>query len=239
MGIGDDLKDPPSKTDGRCCYYGCMTSVPPHLGIDATASAGRIAAMIRRLIHGAMRSSLQELLEPALTDLKASIKHLQEGQNRLGLRLDSTNERLDSINSSLSDRIGSLDVKIDAMGNSLGARIDAVNNSLGARIETINESLSARMDLLSGNVEAVDHSLSGRMDALNGGLGSRTDSMSASLNGRIDESTTALTAKIDGVMVQQIQLIKEVAALHRDKVITTDILSRLGRLEDRMPAKAV
>ena len=90
--------------------------------LDAPKATGKIAGMIRRLIHSAMRSSIEELLSGPITEirkdtgalnrnmteLKSDVSELKTGLHRIDLRLDDTNSRIMGLGARLDKRIDDL-----------------------------------------------------------------------------------------------------------------------------------
>ena len=97
-----------------------LAMIPPQAVLDQTPAHGKLSGMIRRLIHSAMHSSLQELLAPSLAELKASNARLEAGQARLEARLDATNVRIDITNVRIDDTQKRADAKFDRVA----ARLD-------------------------------------------------------------------------------------------------------------------
>ncbi len=83
--------------------------------LDAKKATGKIASMFRRLIEGAVRNSIEDLLKQPLNRLEDSQKRLGEGQKRLedslqriDIHLDDTNSRIMALGARLDKRIDDL-----------------------------------------------------------------------------------------------------------------------------------
>jgi len=146
--------------------------VPPHAVLDPSASSGKFAGMIRRFIHGAMKSSLKELLEPALAEQTAAIGGLKAQMGQLETRIDRVDAKFDR-----------LDVKVDAVGDRLGAKIDEVSSRLDAKIDAAAARLDAKINGSCNQLDAKITSLASRLD----GFGSRLDAFGVQQGNLIKE----------------------------------------------------
>jgi len=138
--------------------------VVPQPVLDPTPQPGKIAQMIRRLIHSAIRSSMQEVIEPSLLDLKASVARLEAGQARHELRMDRLDTKID-------EGINRLDAKIDAGLRGLDAKIDVGLRGLDAKIDAGFRGLGTKID---AGLQGLDAKFS-HMDTKFGRLESRLD----------------------------------------------------------------
>ena len=68
-------------------------------------------------------------------------------------RIDSTNERLDTLETNLIMRLDATNKRIDTLGSNLNARIDMLGSDLNARIDMLGSDLNGRLD---GTNERID-----------------------------------------------------------------------------------
>lgn len=112
--------------------------------LDPAPGTATLPAMFRRLISGAMRSSVEELLSKPLQELVESQKIIVAEQRRLGERIDGVasqlNQRIDGVAGQLNQRIDGLSERFDG----LSERIDGLSERI--------DGLSARVDGLSAQV---------------------------------------------------------------------------------------
>jgi hypothetical protein len=114
-----------------------MGMIALHPGLDPKPSSGKIGSMIRRLIHSAMRSSLQEVLEPSLVEIKTSVAELKTGIARLETRLDATNLRLDAANIRFDAKFDSLSSRFDNLTQRFEAKFDEFSIQQGHLVQQV------------------------------------------------------------------------------------------------------
>jgi chromosome segregation ATPase len=119
--------------------------------LDPAPGTATLPAMFRRLISGAMRSSVEELLSKPLQELVESQKIIVAEQRRLGERIDGVasqlNQRIDGVAGQLNQRIDGLSERFDG----LSERFDGLSERIDGLSERI-DGLSARVDGLSAQV---------------------------------------------------------------------------------------
>ena len=148
--------------------------------------------------------------EPTLADAVVSqIKAAVSGEvatkldiERLGLRIDGLDSRMDSLETSLS------------------SRMDSLETSLSSRMDSLETSLTSRMDSIEAKMGSLESGLTSRMDSLEVKMDSKIDALRAEFNAKGSE----FNARLDR---QQIILVRWMLALFGAFFVLTQVADRL------------
>ena len=172
-----------------------------HPILDPAVGAGMIGRMMRRLIYSAMRSSLQELMMPALQEVNDRLHELKDQVHGL----DGKVRGLEGQMLGLEGQLLGLEGQMRGLEGQM-RRLEGQMHGLEGQVHGLNEEIKETNSCLRTGLQRLD----GRIDALGERLDKRIDEL-ALQQGRMVEEVAALKRDRDsaGDLVHRITRIED------------------------------